>query len=152
MNKLKLVILSSWLTLTLFVDIAFVPVLFRTLKGQPYLAGSIGVKAFSVVNPIEVVFGIILLLIGLKLKKQHVVQFYLSLTLLVLAILYTFYFSPQISFYAQEMQKFQLTNPVDFVKAQVEHRLYHGWYVRLDSLKMLILTFMLTLNLVKKAE
>ncbi|MFN8369180.1 MAG: hypothetical protein U0T83_00990, partial [Bacteriovoracaceae bacterium] len=93
MNKIKLIILSSWLTLTLFVDIAFVPILFRTLKGQPYLAGSIGIKAFGLVNPIEIVFGSLIFLICLILKKQHIVQFLLSLVLLVLPFLYTFYFS-----------------------------------------------------------
>lgn len=142
-------ILAIWLGLTLFIDFVAVPLLFRNL-GDFFRAGDLGIMVFTQFNSYELVMGGVLL--GLLGIVQNPPPFKRSLSLVLVIILcgitlyYSFYLTPKI----QELTTLWKTADAQGVAGlagitdlQQEHQFFHRLYVGIDTLKILLLSFLL---------
>jgi hypothetical protein len=104
-------------------------------------AGNIGMIVFTRFNYLEVAFALGLMICAFLFKDQIKWKKVKAVTLLylfVFGLLYAFYLSPEISKLTLEMR--DLMEGSDAYQAiEKRHLFYHQLYVRLDSVKLLIL-------------
>jgi hypothetical protein len=143
---IPLILWPLWLGATMAVDFLAIPSVF-SVSDDMYEAGRVGLLVFGNFNKVEIVLGLLSLLLGLYLmrKKEKRSKLFLGLGLLLFTIplVYTFQFTPKISYYAQEMERL---GKVGSQEADNEHEVmaenhffYHSWYIRTDGLKMALL-------------
>ena len=149
--KIVLMILFSWLLMTILVDIYVVPPVFRNISSRVE-AGRLGGIIFQSFNIIEVIFSAIILILslclGLRLKsgirKKLILLF--SLFLLGLSNLYFLKMTPEIIKLNTERHQAlsqDLVTQLEIIEEK--HQAVHHLYVKLDSAKMLLLLVFLVL-------
>lgn len=136
---LILVLAFAWFLATVFVDFFAVPNVFRTVSSRDE-ASSLGVIIFSRFNYIECILGFLIAFLSIKLftskmlsKKLFLIPTFL---LIVFPLIYTFSFSPNIKYYNE--QKIELGEDS---AVQEKLDLFHKLYVRVDSVKLLMLLY-----------
>ena len=137
--KIAIIFSSLWLVLTCFIDFMAVPTLFRNIT-DVYEAGIVGIKIFTFFNYLEVIIGAYLVyysMVHLKLKLYII----LSFLCFIIVSLYCYLLSPMISQLTSELISLVENDPKDlFGSVQVRHDFYHNLYIRLDSLKLFLIT------------
>ena len=136
---LSIITISAWLALTLMIDIAVVPTVFRN-SSQIFEAGHIGIILFTLLNRLEILFASVVFLTSFKWARHRLITF-ISAFLVILILCYNFLLTPGITQAAKKMEAHQAATDFSqgFAKAQDEHRQYHDLYKVLDSTKMFLL-------------
>lgn len=151
--KLSFVILGMWLGMTCLIDFVAVPAVFRNISSRQE-AGTLGMIIFNSFNYAEVVFAIIFA--GLTFTYRNKVKWKktymgISLFLFILSCLYAFYMSPRIS--EVNKQKWALSeNTEEYRVLDQEHQFLHKTFRKTDSVKILILLFLIGAGVVRKEE
>ncbi|GAB4015481.1 MAG: hypothetical protein Fur0010_14570 [Bdellovibrio sp.] len=146
--KIHLLVISSlWMGMTMSVDFVAVPLVFQTLTSLQE-AGKLGIAVFSKFNSIEIFLSMVLFIASILefLKNKNgrwpMTWVLFSILLTSLAVLYAFYLSPRIAFLGNEMHQFPLESE-PYLVVYKEHQFFHKLYVKLDSLKLLLLLTMI---------
>ena len=153
-KKLLLILVSIWWGWTALIDFAVVPTLFRVVNDF-FNAGELGIAVFSKLNVLEaIVSSLLIFIITLNLKKEGrgKIQFLLAIGAWFIVVFYIVYLTPKLTVLTSLWKEAELTNQIGIAginDIQQEHQSYHRMYVGLDSLKFLILSFLLGLNLFK---
>lgn len=141
-RKFVLCILSAWFALVVFTDFIVVPTVFRTVTKRVE-AGELGMKVFSALGSFEVLMGLILFIVGGVILKKFKTRragilFLLGTSVFAFAILGKFYLTPEIS--KINLEKYALDEQSqEYATLNQRHQFLHGFYVKLDSIKMLFL-------------
>lgn len=146
-GSLLFFILGAWLVSTLFIDFFAVIAVFRNISSI-FEAGTVGMYIFNSFNKFEFSFAIILLIFSFyyvhpKGKIALTVKV-LAIMLLGIAGYYLFFLSPIISELTREMYKIGVGNN-GYETLQQTHQVFHKRYVRLDSVKIVVLIVEITL-------
>ena len=153
-NRILISLVAPWLTMTCFVDFMVVPTVFRTVT-ELFVAGSLGIKVFTAFNYFEVVFAVGILGIFLSFLKQksiYKVEIIVSVLLMFIAIFYITYLTPKISELTVMWENADQFVPGTKTAASEMHAFYHDFYIKMDSVKLILLLIMHSFVLFKKYE
>ena len=121
----------TWLVTTVFIDFVAVPAVFTTVTSRDD-AASLGIKIFTKYNFIEI--GVCLALIILSRYRTR--KFFILM--LAIPLFYSFHLSPSIDKYNNLKANLIDEDPkMESVQRELDY--YHNFYVRLDSVKILLL-------------
>lgn len=151
-SRIYIFTLSTWFSISLFIDIFVVPTVFRTVSNIQE-SSDIGIKVFSIFNSIEFILAILLLVLGVWYrnymqwgKNVKGVIIFLWILLFVLSASYKFHITPMISSLTLEMRDNGLGSVAAATVANA-HNFYHDLYVKLDYSKIFVLLFLLLFTL-----
>ena len=138
----------GWLSMSCLIDFVAVPIVFRTVS-KLYEAANVGIRLFSIFNPIEFVFSLILIsfaFLALRKRPSKVkkIQLAFSFFLLFIAASYTFHITPMISTLSEQKRELDMESEA-YVKIEQQHNFYHHLYVKMDSVKVILLLIMVGL-------
>ena len=151
--KFSLVILGMWLGMTCLIDFVAVPAAFRNISSREE-AGTLGMILFNTFNYVEVVFALIFgscfffFKDKVKWKKTYGG---ISVFLLLLSLLYAFYMSPRITEVNKQKWNLMEDSP-EYKVLDKEHQFLHSTFRKTDSVKILILLFLIGAAVVRKEE
>lgn len=154
-KKILLVLVSIWWGWTALIDFAVVPTIFKIIDDF-FNAGELGIVLFSKLNLLEVILSSLLIVVSvLHLKKEGrgKIQLALACGAWLIVMFYFSYLTPKIIKLTELWKEAEVVNKIGIAginDIQQEHQSYHRMYVGLDSLKFLILSFILGLSLFKK--
>ena len=142
-------IVLSWLLATIFIDIMAVPLVFQNVSSRDE-AATLGVLIFKRFNNIELTLfflgSLLIFFSGIFKLKNYLIKFF---PLGLFPITYTFFLTDKITHY----NKLKM-NEIDDTRLEVIQQsldFYHHLYVRLDMIKIILLTifFILILKHIK---
>ena len=154
-KKLILILASIWWGWTAIIDFAIVPTVFKVINDF-FNAGELGIALFSKLNLLEVILASLLVVVAalqLKQEARGKIQLFLACSAWLIVIFYFSYLTPKLIELTDLWKEAELVNKIGIAginDIQQEHQSYHRMYVGLDSLKLLILTFILGMSLFKK--
>lgn len=126
--------------MTLVVDFISVPLVFKSLASKEE-AGKIGIKIFSRFNWFEVIYGIVLFVSAFLIKFHSPMKknayAVVAVTLFALSISYFYYITPTIVELSGQMHSLSAGQELEAV--QKSHDFFHKLYVKLDTLKLILL-------------
>lgn len=142
LRKLILCALSAWLGMVIFTDFIVVPAVFTTISKR-LEAGELGMSVFAALGSFEVVVGLfIFLAAGIVLKKfktrRALILFFLASTLYGLTLMGRFYLTPELTVINRAKYTLEESSS-EYQQLNQRHQFLHGLYVKLDSIKMLLL-------------
>lgn len=155
-KKIALILVSIWWGWTVIIDFAVVPTVFKIVNDF-FNAGELGIALFSKLNLFEILVSSLLIVVSVIYLKQSgrgKIQLALAVSAWAIVMFYFAYLTPKIIYLtdlwktAETVQKLGLAGINDI---QQEHQFYHRMYVGLDSIKLLILTFLLGNDVLRKA-
>lgn len=155
-KKIALILVSLWWGWTVIIDFAVVPTVFKVIHDF-FNAGELGIALFSKLNFFEILVSSLLIVVSvihLKDSGKGKLQLALSISAWAIVMFYFAYLTPKITLLtdlwkeAESVQKLGIAGIQDI---QQEHQYYHRLYVGIDSVKLLILTFLLGLDVFRKA-
>jgi hypothetical protein len=128
----------TWLVATIFIDFVAVPAVFSTITSRDD-AAELGIKIFTRFNYIEIAVAVLLLVLsrGRKLIAAS--------SLVLFPILYISLLSPNIDRLNNDKINLLDEDP-KMEKVQEDLDFYHNFYVKADSVKILLLILMMTLQ------
>lgn len=141
-RKIVLSVLSAWFALVVFTDFVVVPSVFITVSKRME-AAQLGMDVFYTLGNFEFFSGLFLFLsAGVVIKrfktKRAAVLFSMATGLFAFALLGRFYLTPEIT--KTNQLKFSIDeSSQQYEQLQDRHNFLHGVYIKLDSLKMLLL-------------
>lgn len=148
--KIHIIFTAIWWSTTCLIDFFLVPTLFRSLD-DVMQAGAIGIKVFRTYNYIEVFLGLGLMTTApLLFKKGKKAPLILTVLLLFIASLYTGYLTPKIVDLTAMMNQAHAGVITGLEEINKEHQFYHHFYVRMDSVKIILLLILQGLSFRKK--
>lgn len=156
-NHLVLFLTSIWWGWTILTDFFVVPTVFKTINDF-FNAGELGVALFGKLNSLEVIVGFLLVILNIlrfKQKKTSKLILILSGFTFLIVCFYFFYLTPKLSELTLLWQKAEAVGSQSIngiLDIQQEHQYYHQLYVRVDSLKLLLLSTLLFLSMKKKSH
>ena len=133
---LTLTSISAWFFSTVVVDFVAIPSVFRILD-DPATAGLIGIKVFSTFNILEVIIAITGLVGAYFLRHKGLLV--LSILTISIAFLYYFYLTPSIISASEVIRSFNELNSQVVEEKTREMAFFHELYVKMDSIKLLLL-------------
>lgn len=152
-----LILTSMWWGWTVLTDIFVVPVIFHHIESF-FRAGEFAIAIFSRVNLLEVITASILI----SLTGHQTIQNRQTLPLFILAVIcgaisfiYFSYLTPKILELTklwETLDGIGLAGTTDIPDIQQEHHFFHNLYIKLDVVKLLLLTIMLTFGVLKKEK
>ena len=149
--KLSFVILGMWIGMTCLIDFVAVPAVFRNVSSRQE-AGTLGMIIFNTFNYVEVVFAVLfascafLFKEKIKLKKTYG---FLCTFLILLSLTYAFYMSPRIT--EVNRAKWNLQEGTgEYQVLNQEHQFLHSTFRKTDSVKILILLFLIGAGIARK--
>lgn len=154
-NKIVLVLVSIWLGWTALVDFVVVPTAFQIIDSF-FNAGELGIALFSKLNLLEVILSsllIVVLALNYKKNGRGKIQLVLACGAWIIVMFYFAYLTSKITLLTDLWKKAEITNKMgiaDIIDIQQEHKFYHRMYVGLDSLKLLILSFIMGISFFRK--
>lgn len=154
-TKFCLILISAWLAMTFTIDFMVLPKVFSVIK-DVFMGGKIGSGLFSTFNLIELVFATVL--IGLAFTSNFSKSLHQKLTrissviLFLISSLYQFYFTPGIINATNTILSIPETEVERRAAAFLEQQFFHQWYIRVDSLKILLLGLVLVLFILQKDQ
>lgn len=132
----------------MIIDFAVVPTAFRIVKDF-FNAGDLGIALFSKLNHLEILVStclIVLTSFQMKRNKAAWPFFLLSLVLFSIAMFYFSYLTPKIIHLTELWKQADATGALGIAGVadiQQEHQFFHKLYIKIDAVKLLILTFLL---------
>lgn len=154
-KKIALILVSIWWGWTVIIDFAVVPTTFKIIHDF-FNAGELGIALFSKLNTFEVIVSSLLILVSVfhhKNSGRGKIQLGLALSVWMIVMFYFAYLTPKIISLTdlwKEAETVQKLGVAGINDIQQEHQFYHRIYVGLDSLKLLILTFLLGNDVLRK--
>lgn len=148
---------GMWWGWTLLVDIFVVPTVFRTVDNF-FQAGELGIQVFSKLNNLEVIVSsfIVAILALHSLKYKRVLSLLIVSSLLwIIAMTYFTYLTPKIIELTDLWRKTEeigLTGVKGIPDVQQAHQFYHNLYIKIDVLKLVLLSTLLGLGFWKQEE
>src|SRR5690606_29318795 len=118
-----------------------------------FTAGGLGIAVFSKLNVLELFSGGALLLI--TFIKRHWPLTFLAAACFILAMTYHFWLTPNITALTELWKTTDLmglAGTAEIPDVALEHRFYHDLYIKLDALKILLLTSILALACWREKE
>jgi hypothetical protein len=155
-KKIALILVSIWWGWTVIIDFAVVPTVFRIVHDF-FNAGELGIALFSKLNLFEVIFSSLLIVVSilhLKNAGRGKTQLAIAVSAWMIVMFYFSYLTPKITLLTELWKTAEATNQLGLAginDIQQEHQFYHRVYVGLDSLKLLLLTFFLGNDVLRKA-
>jgi Domain of unknown function (DUF4149) len=149
-SKIAFLLLGLWWGTTAIIDFVVVPTVFSVINDF-FNAGELGIALFRKFNLFELFFAISILAFEWRTKNKFVLI--PILFALIIVIIYTTTLTPhlaQLSKWWKEAESLSLTSIHGVKDIQQEHQFYHRLYVSLDTLKILILSCVLTYKLFAK--
>ena len=142
----------SWFFMTVLVDFIAIPTVFRNIS-KISEAGKIGMTVFGRFNYFEIFFAVILLIISFSYKTQKRWNKFIIIVvpLFILSLLYTFKFTPAITYYGTEINQTMVTSPI-YAELQSNLAFYHKLYRIMDSIKLLTLMFLAGLIVIQELK
>jgi hypothetical protein len=154
---LFLICTSLWWGWTVLVDMFVVRTIFSTIDDF-FAAGDLGMSIFTQLNNLELVIGsvmIVVLVFESKSNNKILDFFILSLICWMMIIFYFSYLTPkliELSTLWKQSHLLGISNAGSIKDIQQEHQFYHRLYMKLDSLKLFILTVLLFLSIWKQEK
>lgn len=154
-KKIFIALVSMWWASTALIDFAVVPTIFSNVD-EFFNAGEIAIALFYKFNKFELVVSsllIIFALLNLRVEGRGKTQLTLSCCAWMIIMVYFSYLTPKISALSTLWKAAELSNTIGIANVndiQQEHQFYHRIYVGLDSLKLLILTFILGFSIFRR--
>jgi hypothetical protein len=154
-KKIALILVSIWWGWTVIIDFAVVPTVFKVINDF-FNAGELGIALFSKLNTFEMIVSTLLIVVSVfhfKKSGRGKIQLGLAVAAWMIVMFYFAYLTPKIISLtdlwkqAETVQKLGIAGINDI---QQEHQFYHRMYVGLDSLKLLILSFLLGNDVLRK--
>jgi len=154
--SLFIALTSVWLGWTVLVDFFIVPTVFQKVSSF-FEAGELGIATFSKLNNLELIVASMLVVITghLALKKRTFPLFSMAVILWIIVMFYFIYLTPKIAHLTliwRESEKLGLSGIGGISDIQQEHQFYHKLYIYIDSLKILILSCLLTYGTFKDTK
>lgn len=140
-----LILLSLWIGWTALVDFIVVPGVFRNISNF-FEAGDLGVYLFQRLNSLEVVIGsaVVALLIFIFRRNRRALPLLVgSLLLMIIVLTYFTWLTPKIAELSELWKMSEAGKAIAVTDIQQEHQSYHRIYVIMDSVKLLVLLFMI---------
>jgi len=156
-KKIFIALVSMWWAATAVIDFAVVPTVFSTVS-EFFNAGEIAIALFFKLNKFELVVSsllIIFALINLRAEGRGKTQLTLTCCAWMIIMFYFSYLTPKITILTSLWRSAEMMNTIGIANIndiQQEHQFYHRIYVGLDSLKFLMLTFILGLSIFRKEK
>lgn len=154
-TKFCLILISAWLAMTFTIDFMVLPKVFSVIK-DVFLGGEIGSGLFSTFNLVELLFATVLIGLAFTANFHKVIQQKLirisSVMLFLISCLYQFYLTPGIINATNTTLSINEGEVERRAQAFLEQQFYHQWYIRVDSLKILLLGFILVLFILHKDQ
>lgn len=156
-NHIVLFLISIWWGWTVLTDFFVVPTVFKTINDF-FNAGELGVALFGKLNSLEVIVGfilVILTIVSFKQKKTSKLILVLSSSCFLIVCTYFFYLTPKLAELTKLWQQAEAagTQAIGGISdIQQEHQFYHQLYVKIDSIKLLLLSAHLVLSIKKKSH
>ena len=155
--SLFLITVSLWWGWTILVDIFIIPTVFKTID-QFFQAGDLGIAVFSKLNNLEVVLGSIL--VGLfsyqvTKNKKALPLLVLSMVVWLIAMTYFSFLTPKLIELTELWKRTDLmgiTGVAGIPDVQQAHQHYHNLYIGLDVIKLLLLSAMLLIGVIKEEK
>lgn len=152
-----LVLLAIWWGWTVLIDFFVIPNVFRTLSNF-FEAGDLGVIVFSKLNNLELILATILVAIVAYLcsKNKKLLPLLLGSVLLwIIAMTYFSFLSPKITELTALWKKADAAGSMaiaGYADIQQEHQFYHKLYIGIDTVKLLLITALLGLGILKQEK
>lgn len=150
---LQIIFTSVWFSCSALIDFVAIPTVFRVVKTVPdgiLIGGQIGALVFKQFNFLEVLLGLCILagtLYKCDFKKNlNKIKIFLSVLILSIAFLYTFYLSPGITSSHLLIINPDILNSV-LEKAQENLDFFHKSYVAVEKVKVTALLILLVIQL-----
>lgn len=146
-----------WWGWTLLVDAFIIPTVFGHID-EFFIAGELGIAVFSKLNNLEVIVSsFILALIALTFfrTKKPLLLLITSLLAWAIAMFYFIYLTPKIMELTALWKKAEVTGLFGIAGVpdiQAAHQFYHNLYIKLDVIKLIILSGLLGLTVWKQEE
>lgn len=140
-----LILLSLWLGWTVLVDFIVVPGVFRNIHNF-FEAGDLGLHLFQRLNSLEVVVATFVLAVVVFIFRKNRRALPLLIAGVLVFIISLVYFSwliPKIHELTELWKLSEAGKQIAIADIQQEHQYFHRIYVVLDTIKILILLFML---------
>lgn len=155
--SLFLICVSLWWGWTVLVDMFIIPTVFKIVD-QFFQAGDLGIAVFSKLNNLEVVLASILVgLFSYQITKNKKALTLLVLSILVwlIAMTYFSFLTPKLIELTELWKKTDLmglTGVAGIPDVQQAHQYYHNLYIGLDVVKLLLLSAMLLIGVIKEEK
>lgn len=152
-----LILTSMWWGWTVLTDIFVVPVIFRHIDSF-FRAGEFAIAIFSRVNILEVITASILVALTAwqtTKNKKALPLFILSVISGAISFTYFAYLTPKILELTklwESLDSIGLVGTAEIPDVQQEHHFFHNLYIRLDVVKLLLLTIMLSFGVLRKEK
>lgn len=153
--SLFLVLVSIWWAWTVLVDVFVIRTVFQTIENF-FLAGDLGLAVFSKLNNLEVVVSTLLIVVlfyQTRKNRKSIFLLILSVMTWLIAMTYFSYLTPKLAYLTELWKKSDLggvTSMFGIADIQQEHQFYHNIYIGLDSIKLILLSILLGLGIVKQ--
>ncbi len=151
--KLSLIILGMWLGMTCLVDFVAVPAAFRNISSRQE-AGTLGMILFSTFNYMEVIFALIFSACTYFYRDKIIwKKTYLGICsfLVMLSLTYVLYMTPRIGEVNQKKWDLSETSE-EYLVLEKEHQFLHSTFRKSDTVKMLVLIFLMGAAIRRKEE
>ena len=155
--SLFLILVSLWWGWTVLVDMFIIPTVFKTIDNF-FQAGDLGIAVFSKLNNLELVLASILVgLLSFQMTKNKKALMLLVPGILVwlIAMTYFTFLTPKLVELTELWKKTDLmgiTGVAGIPDIQQAHQFYHNLYIGLDAVKLLLLSAMLIVGVVKEEK
>lgn len=152
-----LILLSIWWGWTVLVDFFVIPTVFRNIDSF-FTAGNLGILVFSKLNGLElIVSSFILGFISFHLvrNRKGIILLIISVLLWLTAMTYFFYLTPKITELTELWQQADLiglTGLKGIPDLQQAHQFYHRLYITIDTVKLILLSVMMSVMVIKKEK
>lgn len=140
-----LILLTLWLGFTALVDFIVVPGVFRNIENF-FEAGNLGIYLFTRLNYLEVVIGstALAVLVFIFRKNRKALPLLLcGVSVLVIAFTYFTWLIPKIDHLTGLWKMSEAGKAIAIADIQQEHQFFHRVYVVMDSVKLMVLLFMM---------
>ncbi len=152
-----LLLAATWLGWSVLVDFFIIPTVFRTV-GNFFEAGDLGIAVFSKLNGLELVASSALVLTLLLLLRSQRKSWPLATAAIlgwVIVLVYFSYLTPKLTHLTDLWKAAEAAGRVGvsgISDVQQEHQVYHKLYISLDTLKMVLLLFILAAGLYREKD
>ncbi len=148
---LFLVTIASWWSLTAFADLMMAPSIFRVVENF-FNAGDLAMSLFTRFNNLEIVISTAFLILCALIYRRRGTKVVLILGIIswAIALFYFIYLIPKIVDLTELWKKAESMGVVgieNIEDVQKEHQLFHRIYIIVDSIKLLILSFLLSVGI-----
>ena len=140
-----LILLSLWLGWTALVDFVVVPGVFRNIADF-FEAGELGIYLFTRLNYLEVVVAsaTLAVIVFIFRKNRRALPLLVSgVVVLVIALVYFSWLIPKIDYLTELWKLNEAGKAIPIADIQQEHQYFHRVYVIMDTVKLLVLLFMM---------